>query len=784
MTDSFDYSTGCGHKFSTLVDLLRYRALHQPDRRAYTFLLDGETQSSNLNYQQLDRLAQAIAAKLQSMGATGERALLLYPPGLEFIAAFFGCLYAGVVAVPAYPPKANQKMSRLQVIVEDSQATFALTTTPLLSNIERQFAQNPTNTAMRWLATDNIASDQASEWQEPTCKENTLAFLQYTSGSTATPKGVMISHGNLLHNSALINQCFGDTPNSLGVSWLPPYHDMGLIGGVIQPLYVGAPMILMSPVDFLQKPWRWLEAISRYKVTTSGGPNFAYDMCVRKITAQQRASLDLSSWEFAFTGAEPVRAQTLERFAATFEPCGFRREAFSPCYGMAETTLFVSGVVKTAPPIVYNVQETALEQNRVVAAKGEEGSRQIVGCGQTWEEKIAIINPESLTQCAAEQVGEIWVSGLSVAQGYWNRPEETERTFKAYLADTREGPFLRTGDLGFLQEDQLFVTGRLKDLIIIRGRNHYPQDIELTVEHSHPALRPACGAAFSVEVEGSERLVVVQEVERSYLRKLDVDEVVGAIRKAVSQEHELQVDAVLLIKTGSIPKTSSGKIQRHACRVGFLENNLTVVGNWKSSRMEPVERQNGSIGLSDSQTPNQVSRYAERMLLQEQTLVGENQEMDSPQQGNRSATPCDLKTNVLETTPTPSEGSKPPMPVNPQTPESIQNWMVDWLVRELEVEAQSIDTSKSFADYGLDSVTAVELADALQNWLGVTLSPTLAYEYPTIEFLAQYLATETGKVEEMPEVTTYQSSGNEEVDQLLAELEELSEAEVQKALGK
>jgi acyl-CoA synthetase (AMP-forming)/AMP-acid ligase II len=585
MTTCLDYSTDIGHQFSTFIDLLNYRAQNQPDQTAYTFLQDGETEASRLTYKELDRQARAIACRLQSLDARGSRALLLYPPGLDFIAAFFGCLYAGVVAVPAYPPRRNQNMSRLQAIVVSSQAAIALTSTSLLDDIQGRFAEDPELIELPCIATDNIASDLAPAWQQQEISSDSLAFLQYTSGSTGTPKGVMVSHGNLLHNSALIHQSFADTPNSQGVTWLPSYHDMGLIGGVLQPLYVGAPMILMPAVMFMQKPFRWLEAISRFKATTSGGPNFAYDLCIRKITPEQRASLDLSSWEVAFTGAEPVRAQTLEDFAATFESCGFRKEAFHPCYGMAETTLIVSGGLKTAPPIIRPVDGVALEQNKVVAATStQENIRTIVGCGQSWlDQKILIVDPESLIPCSANQVGEIWVSGLSIAQGYWNRPEETEQSFHAYLADTGEGPFLRTGDLGFLQDGELFVTGRIKDVIIIRGQNHYPQDIELTVEKSHPALRTASGAAFTVEVKGSERLVVVQEVERSYLRKLDVNEVVGNIRASVAAEHALQLYATVLVKTGSIPKTSSGKIQRHACRSGFLAGTLNVVEDWSEN---------------------------------------------------------------------------------------------------------------------------------------------------------------------------------------------------------
>lgn len=584
MTNCFDYSLGTGQDITTFVDLLDYRAKNQPERKAYTFLQDGETEVGKLTYKELDRQARAIASQLQNLDVAGCRALLLYPPGLEFIAAFFGCLYAGVVAVPAYPPRRNQNMSRLQAIVTDAQATVALTTTSLLGDIETRFSESPELSELRWLATDSIATDLAQAWQKPDVSGDTLAFLQYTSGSTGTPKGVMVSHGNLWHNSGLIQKCFADTPESMGVSWLPPYHDMGLIGGVLQPLYVGAPTILMSPVAFMQRPFRWLEAISRCKATTSGGPNFAYDVCSRKITPEQLASLDLSSWEVAFTGAEPVRAETLEQFAATFAPCGFRKEAFLPCYGMAETTLIVSGGLKTNLPVTRKVDGAALEQNRVVVAKGKEESiRTTVGCGQCLEQNTLIVDPETLTPCLENQVGEIWVLGPSVAQGYWNQPEETTKMFQAYLADTKEGPFLRTGDLGFVQDGELFITGRLKDVIIIRGQNHYPQDIELTVERSHPALRPGCGAAFSVDVKGQERLVIVQEVERSYLRKLNVNEVVSAIRQAVAAQHSLQIYATVLVKTGSIPKTSSGKIQRYACRSGFLAGSLNVIEDWSEN---------------------------------------------------------------------------------------------------------------------------------------------------------------------------------------------------------
>lgn len=389
----------------------------------------------------------------------------------------------------------------------------------------------------------------------------------------------MVSHGNLLHNLSVIYKCFEHTNNSIFISWLPHYHDMGLIGGILQPIYGGFPAILMAPVAFIQKPIRWLMTISRYKATTSGAPNFAYDLCVNKIKPEKLASLDLSSWEISFNGGEPVRAQTLERFAQTFASCGFRKQAFYPCYGMAENTLFTSGGLKAEPPIIRFVKETELSQNRVVLLDElSVDSQAIVSCGRNWSsQKIIIVNPDSLTKCGDGEVGEIWVSGKSVAQGYWQKPEQTQQTFNASLSGTKEEPFLRSGDLGFLLSDELFITGRIKDLIIIRGQNHYPQDIELTVQKSNPALRPNFGAALSVEIKGEEKLVIVQEVERTYLRNLDVQKVVGDITQAVTVEHGLQVYATVLVKTGSIPKTSSGKIQRYACRTAFLNGSLTVV---------------------------------------------------------------------------------------------------------------------------------------------------------------------------------------------------------------
>lgn len=557
--------------FSTFVDLLHDRSHNQFDRLAFGFLGDGETVTDSLTYGQLDQQARTIAAELRANHLSGERALLLYPPGLDFISAFFGCLYADIIAVPTYPPR-GRGLERWTTIANSCEASLVLSVTSLLPQLPSE------GVCLNYLTTDTLNYKSDADWQRPDLSGDTIAFLQYTSGSTGTPKGAIVTHSNLLHNALILQQCLEDTSDSRGVSWLPLYHDMGLIGSVLQPIYVGGPMYLMSPVTFLQKPYRWLQAISRYKATTSGAPNFAYELCTRKVKPEESIKLDLSCWTNAFVGAEPTRVQTLREFTQTFSPCGFCQESFYPCYGMAETTLMVAGGLKATAPTILQVNPTALENNQVKQIEDpSENGRHLVSVGQA-RLHLKIIDPQSLRECAAHQVGEIWVSGASVVQGYWNLPEVTEASFAAYLADTGEGPFLRTGDLGFMYDGKLFVTGRLKDMIIIRGRNHYPHDIEQTVEQSHPALKPTANAAFAVEVKGVEQLVVVQEVERSYLRKLDADEVVRHVRRAVVDYHGLQVYDVVLVGLGGVPKTSSGKTRRRECRDAFLAGRLERVG--------------------------------------------------------------------------------------------------------------------------------------------------------------------------------------------------------------
>ncbi len=664
----------------TLVDLLRWRARQQPDKHAYTFLLDGEDDAVDWNYGQLDQAARMIAAWLQTTTEKGDRALILHPPGLDYIAAFFGCLYAGVVAVPAYPPRINNRpMPRLQAIVADAQAKVALTTARILKSVERRFEQAPDLAALRWLATDELADvDKMFVWRETAVSPQDLAFFQYTSGSTADPKGVMLTHSNLMRNLGLIHDYFESSDDEYGVIWLPPYHDMGLIGGILGPLYRGFPVTLMSPVAFLQKPARWLQAITKTRATQSGGPNFAYDLCVDKITPEQRETLDLSSWTVAFNGAEPVRAQTIRRFTETFAPCGFRPEAFYPTYGMAEATLLISGSVKAERPRTLTVDRTELARHRLVTAVSDPARRQtLVSAGRILGDQIVcIVQPETARTLPAGEIGEIWVSSPSIAQGYWNKPAQTEQNLRARLADNGGRPFLRTGDLGFMRDGFLYVTGRLKDLIIIRGRNHYPQDIEQTAADSHQAFARDGGAAFSIDVDGQERLALVQEMRREY-RKTAVSEVAQAARQAIVAQHGLDLYALVLLNPLRIPRTSSGKIKRHACRAGYLNDTLNPIAVWTAGQ-QPI--------------------------------------INNP-----------LPNNQLPNTKTAAE---------------VQNWLVDRLAARLKLEPGQIDVERPFDSYELDSLVAIGFSGELSQWLGRDLPGNLLLEHDTIAALAGHLGAE------------------------------------------
>lgn len=567
---------------TTLVELLRRRAQEQPDARAIAFLRDGERDELRCSHAELDRRARRVAARLQADGvAPGERALLLYPPGLDYVAAFFGCLYAGVIAVPAYPPLLNRPSSQITSFVADATPALALTCSDLAALREPLVEQEPALDALPWLATDTLDAGAEDAWRAPALDAATIAFLQYSSGSTATPKGVVLSHANLLANTTALCGRVGLGPRSLAVSWLPPYHDAGLIGKVLVPLVGGFPTVLMSPLAFLQRPARWLEAIDRHRATCSAAPNFAYELCVRKTTPEQRAQLDLSCWERAMNTGEPVRAQTLRRFAEAFAPAGFRSGALYPCYGLAESTVMGCGPDPASGPRVAALDRAALQAGAAVPAGTHADVHELVACGhQLPRHRVVVADPDTRMPLADGRVGEVWIHGPSIAQGYWQAPAATEETFRARLADGDPAPFMRTGDLGFLDGGQLYIAGRAKDMIVVRGRNHHPQDVECTAEQADAALRPGCGAAFGVERDGEERLVLVNEVDRGRLG--DADAVLRAVRGAILRRHGIKPDAIVLIERGALPKTSSGKQRRRATRELLLRDELPVVAAWRT----------------------------------------------------------------------------------------------------------------------------------------------------------------------------------------------------------
>jgi acyl-CoA synthetase (AMP-forming)/AMP-acid ligase II len=577
----------------TLVELLRARSAEQGGDVAFTFLVDGEHEGPRCTFAELDAGARAVASALRERGVRpGDRALLLYPPGLEFIPAFFGCLYSGVIAVPAYPPQpsqASRTLPRLLSIVADADVAIVLANSNVVDAAARMMGEAPGLGSIPWLATDTVSDGRAEDWREVAIASDDLAFLQYTSGSTASPRGVMVSHANLLHNLAYASHAADRDRSTRSVSWLPVIHDMGLIEGVLGPVFGGYAAYLMAPASFLHRPIRWLRAITRYRASTSGGPNFAYDLCVRKITEAQRAELDLSSWRAAYNGAEPIRAETLEAFHARFKDVGFRWRSFYPVYGLAESTLLVSTGDRDYEPVIRDVSSDALTRGHLKPARPRgSATRPLVSSGPvSFGTRVVVVDPSTRQQCSDGRVGEIWVESPSVAGGYWRRDGESRETFHAHLAGG-DGPFLRTGDLGALHDGELFVTGRLKDVLIVRGFKHYPQDLEHTAERQHAAIRPGCSAAFSIDGDDGEAVAIALEVDRRQVPQLDdpaerdgfLASLIDRVRVAVVEHHGIVLSAVSVLSHGAMPKTSSGKLRRRACRDAFRDGSLDEIARW------------------------------------------------------------------------------------------------------------------------------------------------------------------------------------------------------------
>jgi acyl-CoA synthetase (AMP-forming)/AMP-acid ligase II len=573
----------------SLTTRLQRHAQTTPHQVACTFVPDGEGGETDWSFAALDRAACVAASHLLSVARPGDRVILLHSTGPEFFVAFFGCLYAQLIAVPAAVPRGNQTLDTLAALASDCGATVAVTTSDVYRRLVKKLDTAPALSKIHWIT--GWSSDVGGKQRSGDAIEQTLdnpppspdwpAYLQYTSGSTGVPAGVTVSHGNLTHNLRMIEAAaVSPRAPSVFLNWLPLFHDLGLVTS-LAPLYHGGRTVQLPPLHIIQKPWRWLSAIGRYRATVSGGPNFMYDLCVERIPTTERAALDLSSWAVAFVGAEPVRASTLERFADAFGPAGFRKDAFRPSYGLAEATLLVTMGEMMAPTLVRHFRRSDLEQGRVVPLPAPDGdSRPLVGNGQSWlGQDVVIADPASRERVAADRIGEIWVSGDGIARGYWNHAARSGGTFGARLAasdaSASADTFLRTGDLGFVHEGQLFVTGRLKDLIIIRGNNYYPQDVEATVERAHSALARNGGAAFPVDVDEEERLVVVHEIHR----RTSLDEgpgIIAAVREAVARDYGFRPHAVVLVKPGVVPRTTSGKVRRKSCREQLINGSLEV----------------------------------------------------------------------------------------------------------------------------------------------------------------------------------------------------------------
>lgn len=566
--------------FASLGDLLRHRAREQADERAYIFLSNRGGEEAVLTFGELARRAEALALRLAARVAVGERALLVVPSGLDFIVSYFACLIAGVIVVPIMPPRRNNVRDASSAIIADCAPRLALTSADLVNGVRADLTERFELAGLPWLditASTDGAADPCTAL--PSRNRCDIAFLQYTSGSTSAPKGVMVSHGNLLDNLEMIRIACGNDHNSTYVSWVPLYHDMGLILNVLESLYVGALCVLMAPVTFMHRPLAWLRTIARYRAQVAGAPNFAYDLCVDRFRPEDMQGVDLGCWELAFNAAEPVSAKTIERFAATFGPYGFAAKASYPCYGMAEATLLTSGGRRGAGFVSRSVSREALQQRRMAPPASAGDAQRLVGCGRALQwAHLAIVDPVSGYRCGPDRIGELWVSGPHIAQGYWRRVRESAATFQARIEGEDDRPWLRTGDLGWLDgEGELYIAGRIKDVIIIRGRNHYPQDIEATVSSCHPALRRHCCAAFGLLNErGEERLAVVQEIERTHRHKAEAGAIRRAIREAVALEHEIMVHEIALVATGWIPKTTSGKIQRNLTREFWRQGTLEL----------------------------------------------------------------------------------------------------------------------------------------------------------------------------------------------------------------
>lgn len=611
----------------TYTEVIQKRTCSDPNFVVFRFLSDGINEDGSYTYKQLEDRSKSVAASLQKIGKKGDNVLLLFQPGLAYVASLYACFYSGFVAVPAYPPRRNRGIERIYTIIEDSGANICLLSQQVYNDIQRNFTDDSKLSNIQWIVYDDIQDTDKDNFKEENILPEDIALIQYTSGSTGNPKGVMLTQLNLMYNSEYIRTTFGVDKESVGVHWLPLFHDMGLIGGLLQAAYVKCVNINIPPMAFLKNPLNWLKAIDKYRGTIAGGPNFAFDYCIQKTTEEERKELDLSSMKVFFCGAEPIRQQTMKKFVEDFAISKIKEEMLYPCYGMAETTLIVTGGVFSEKPKYLSINTSALSENKVIIEKeNTPGTTDLVSSGKTWlNTKIEIVNPHTIKQVSENEVGEIWISGPTVATGYYGKPEESKMIFGAHISDTNDGPFLRTGDLGFVYENELYITGRLKDIIIIRGVNYYPTDIEYLIQDNIPELKNNSGAVFPVTIDNSEKIVVVQELERTAMRNTDHNIILEKIRQIISEEMELETQAVVLIRTGSIPLTSSGKIQRRQTKFEYLNNELNIVAQWvKNKGVSEIK-----TTVSNTPTEENIKEWLVQWIMRNQNFTREEIDLDT-----------------------------------------------------------------------------------------------------------------------------------------------------------
>ncbi len=671
----------------TWVDVLRANAERIPSQRAFTFLHNGEEEQESVTFGELDRRARAVAALLARVAKPGERALLLYPQGIDYIVGFFGCLYAGVIAVPLYSPQNRRKTAMIGKVAGDCGASWALSTKAVIDKYESSWARGAKMPPMTWLSTDDLEEGEADEWTAPDISGETVAYLQYTSGSTSDPKGVALSHRPVLAQAREIVEAWGTTEHSVMVSWLPHYHDFGQVFGILQPVFQGFHCVLMSPAAFVQKPLRWLAAISHYRATHSAAPNFAFDHCVDNIAEERLKELDLGSWVTAANGAEPVRMNSLTRFYQRFKACGFRMESFSPAYGLAEATLRVTAIDWRDEPRALEFDAEGLANHQVKPPSSPTATgRVLASCGvPVMDTSVAIVNPTSLYRGRRDLHRDIWGPRPRGVSGRGGREADNEGVFRARIdGDGESGTWLRTGDLGFLHYGELFIASRIKDLIVIRGSNHYPQDIEATVEESHPLLRPGFSAAFSIEGEEGERLVVVAERKRYFDESVDYSAVMERVREEIADLHGIDVAEILIIKTGTIPKTSSGKIQRAACKALHQDGELRSLSCWRAP----------------APTTPEATTPAERVL----------------------------------------EGS-----MHDVIRVSVGERVLGSVARVKRIDSTEVELARSLAHYGVSSLDMLELHTDIGDWLGYEIPDEWIWESKSIAELVDNIANSYGQ---------------------------------------